>query len=197
MDSKKTLWRHQKSGQLTFGPLIAFNQPFETHFGSTFFITRWRCLHPRNLDWFSNWCFEHPLPLANEQAAIWLAISSASVWNPPYLPFYLEFDHFDLSRSWERGLLHLELYRVLIQWEKINIKQNPFSGRYFQIIPFYTFESVNRETHPLSCPYYMEGKFVIINDSYRQQLPRWRFRVTSQINGLRLSKRNELWNFWS
>ena len=143
--------------QLRFVPLIAFNHPFETHFGSTFFITRWRCLHPRNLFEFLNWGFERPLPLADEQAAIRMASRSASVWNPPYLPFSPEFDHFDLSQSWERGLLHLELFRVLIQWEKINIKQNPFSEWYFQSIPFYTLESVNRKTHPLSCPYYMEG----------------------------------------
>ena len=150
MGSKKdSLVPSNYSGQFTVVPLIAFNQPFETHFGSTFFITRWRCLQPRNLFWFSN--------CGDEQATIWLAIRSASVWNLPYLPSYREFGHFDLSQSWGRGLLHLELYRVLIQWENINIKQNPFSGWYFQIISFYTFESVNRKTHPLSCPYFMEG----------------------------------------
>ena len=40
--------------QEKFVPLIAFSHPFDTHFGSTFFITRWRCLHPRNSYRFSN-----------------------------------------------------------------------------------------------------------------------------------------------
>ena len=81
----------------------------------------WRCLHPRNLILFSNWGFEHALWLAREYAAIWLAMDSASVRNPPYLRFSPESDHIDLSQFSERVFLHLELYLVLIQWEKIYI----------------------------------------------------------------------------
>ena len=55
--------------------------------GPTFFITHWRCLHPRNLFWFSNWGFEHAFSLAREYGAIWLAMDSASVLNPSYLQF--------------------------------------------------------------------------------------------------------------
>ena len=69
-------------GQIISVPLIAFNQPLEKHFGSTFFITRWRCLQPRSFDLFRTWIYYLAISLATRAITCQNVTNPASVWKP-------------------------------------------------------------------------------------------------------------------